>query len=248
MTDAPIMKSFLAFRQPAFRRQECKSIRQTIFSSQRLLALISSLLLVMTFMNPAIAQPRCVFLECGPSNAPNPAPAQVPKLETSTPLPKAGPQHQSRYKRANERCHHVRSYSYCASSVLSPQYGNTYGPDRLVDEDLRTAWVEGRRGHGIGEYLAVDLGGAQRVIGIQVMNGYHKNARLFRANSRVRSAIVRFSNGTRRKIKLKDAPGIQTIEFPAINAIWLEFELREVYPGTKYKDTAITELRILTAQ
>ena len=108
--------------------------------------------------------------------------------------------------------------------------------------------MEGRPGHGIGEFLTVDLGKPHKVTGLQIMNGYHKNVRLFKANSRVRSATIAFSNGSRRSIRLEDAPGIQTIEFPPVEARWVQFKLESVYAGTKYKDTAITELRVLTAE
>jgi len=192
------------------------------------------------------AQPRCVFLECGPGNAPNPEPAQAPRIGQTSPGAAAQMRHLPRQKRRGERCHSVGGYNYCVSSVLAPQFGNTYGPDRLVDEDLRTAWVEGRSDQGEGEYIAVDLGGTHRVSGIQVMNGYHKNVRLFAANSRVRSAVLRFSNGSSLEVRLKDEPGIQTIEFSAREANWIVFELRSVFAGTKYKDTAVTEFRVLT--
>ena len=130
--------------------------------------------------------------------------------------------------------------------MLAPQYGNTYGPEHLIDADLRTAWVEGRRGHGEGERLVVGLGGAHAVASVQVMNGYHKNRRLFQANSRVRRARLTFSNGHGRIVTLSDAPGIQTFEFGGIEATWVQFEILSVYAGTKYKDTAITEFRVVT--
>ncbi|MGI9423325.1 MAG: discoidin domain-containing protein [Hyphomicrobiaceae bacterium] len=130
---------------------------------------------------------------------------------------------------------------------MAPQFGNTYGPGHVVDENLRTAWVEGKPGHGEGEYLIVDLGRPHTVSGVQIMNGYHKNARLFRANSRVKRATLVFSSGIRRSIMLRDAPGIQTIAFPPVEARWVQFQISSVFGGKKYKDTAVTEFRVLTA-
>lgn len=194
----------------------------------------------------AVAQPRCVFLECGPSDAPNPNPAQAPKIEQAKPSEAARSQHAQRPSSRGQVCYAAGGFDYCVSSVLKPQYGNTYGPANLVDEDLRTAWVEGVGGQGEGESITVDLGGPQQVSGIQLMNGYHKNARIFAVNSRVRSAIVRFSNGSWREVRLKDAPGVQELRFSPVEATWVQFEIRSVYPGSKYKDTAITEFRVLT--
>ncbi len=193
------------------------------------------------------AQPKCVFLECGPSNKPNPSPAVAPVIANATPVARGTVNHADRPRRRSETCMFVQGFDYCASSVLKPQYGNTYGPGHLIDENLRTAWVEGKRGQGEGEYVVVDRGKTHKVGGIQIMNGYHKNGRLFRANSRVRTLRLAFSNGSSRNVQLKDEAGVQTINFPAIQTRWVQFEIRSVYKGKKYKDTAITELRVLTS-
>jgi F5/8 type C domain len=206
----------------------------------------ASLAIVLAAGASAQAQPRCVFLECGPSNTPNPAPAQAPKQGRAGPAITPRVQHARRPRRHGERCHSQTGFTYCASSVLAPQFGNTYGPENLVDENLRTAWVEGLKGQGEGEYVVVDLGGAHNVSAIQVMNGYHKNRRLFEANSRVKRALIRFSDGTERSVTLNDAPDVQTIEFGKIETKWVQFVIQSVYPGSKYADTAITELRVIT--
>lgn len=78
------------------------------------------------------------------------------------------------------------------------------------------------------------------------MNGYHKNERLFLANSRVHIAELQFSNGEARQVSLADAPGLQTIDVGKQHTSWVRFTIRSVYPGTKYKDTAITEFRVVT--
>ena len=210
------------------------------------------LILVITLLSFATAtfgsaQPRCVFLECGPANKPNPKPAVAPTIANAAPFAGGGQSHAERPRRTSETCSVIQGFDYCASSVLKPQYGNTYGPDHLVDENLRTAWVEGKSGHGEGEYVVVDLGKPHQVTGIQIMNGYHKNVRLFRANSRVRTLRLAFSNGSRRNVTLKDAAGVQTVKFPPLETRWVQFEIRSVYKGRKYKDTAITELRVLTS-
>ncbi|MEW5962352.1 MAG: discoidin domain-containing protein [Pseudomonadota bacterium] len=204
------------------------------------------MLVVVLAPSPPRAQPRCVFLECGPANAPNPNPPVAPAMPhvASGLAPALGSM--ARPRVAGEVCQAASGLEYCASSVLAPQYGNTYGPANLVDADLKTAWVEGRPGHGEGESVVVDLKGAREVIALQVMNGYHKNEDLFRKNSRVREAELRFSDGTIEKARLADAPGVQTIDLAPRKAEWVRFTIRAVYPGTKYSDTAVTELRIVT--
>lgn len=193
----------------------------------------------------ALAQPRCVFLECGPSEAPNPSPVQAPAVATIKPLAVPQKEGLQRARLAGEICADVGGFRYCVSSVLKPQFGFTYGPEKMLDTDLKTAWVEGKGGHGEGESLVVELNGRRTVTAIQVMNGYHKNERLFLANSRVREAELQFSNGDTRRLSLNDAPGVQTIEVGRQPADWVRFTIRSVYPGVKYKDTAVTEFRVV---
>ncbi|MCB1515754.1 MAG: hypothetical protein H6876_06600 [Hyphomicrobiaceae bacterium] len=204
-------------------------------------------ILALTVHTGSSAQPRCVFLECGPANTPNPDPPKAPSVARLKPA--AAPQQEmlQRTRLDGETCDTVGGLRYCVSSVLEPQYGFTYRPKNLVDTDLKTAWVEGKTGHGEGESLVVELNGQRTVTAIQVMNGYHKNERLFLANSRVHLAELQFSNGDMRQISLADAPGLQTIDVGRQEATWVRFTIRSVYAGDKYKDTAITEFRVVTA-
>ena len=39
---------------------------------------------------------------------------------------------------------------YCASSILAPQLGNSYGVQHLFEGNGSTAWVEGKPGQGVG--------------------------------------------------------------------------------------------------
>ena len=193
-----------------------------------------------------VAQPRCVFLECGPTDTPNPNPPQAPAVAKIRPLGPAQAAGLERPRNKDEICDIVGGFRYCVSSVLAPQYGFTYRPKNLVDTDLKTAWVEGKPGNGEGENLVVELSGSRTVTAIQVMNGYHKNEKLFLANSRVHTAELQFSNGQQRTLTLADAPGVQTFEVGEQKAEWVRFTIRTVYAGTKYKDTAITEFRVVT--
>ena len=118
-----------------------------------------------------------------------------------------------------------------------------------VRRDQRDQLVERRRRGADGGKVPVDFGRERRFSGFEILNGYHKNANLFKANNRVRELEMVLSSGYRQTISLQDASGPQRINAQSggLPATWVQLKIKSVYPGTKYKDTAITELRILTA-
>jgi hypothetical protein len=154
---------------------------------------------------------------------------------------------------AGQTCVRHGGADYCASSVLKPQIDNsgrtaTYGPEQLLDGKLDTAWVEGKSGNGEGEWVVVDFGAPRQISALQIYNGYHKNVDLFRKNNRVRDLEIVFSDGKTRLATLADRDGPQTVAVDGnIIAAWVQIKIRSVYEGTRYKDTAITELRVISS-
>ena len=159
-----------------------------------------------------------------------------------------------------------------ASSVLPTDDLNkyNYGPSNLFDNDYSTAWVEGVKGPGIGEWVEVDLDKVS-ISGIGIINGYTKKKSLYYANNRIKKLRldVEWDNWGNRsggkdstEITLKEKQFNelnQNAEAPFIS--WLadygdgynrakkvRLTILEVYPGTKYDDTPITELFILGEQ
>lgn len=68
------------------------------------------------------------------------------------------------------------------------------------------------------------------------------------ANSRVHVAELNFSNGKSQLIELADSPGLQNFDVGQQQIAWVRFTIRSVYPGERYKDTAVTEFRVVTQQ
>jgi hypothetical protein len=79
-----------------------------------------------------------------------------------------------------------------ASSVLEsdePLRESRYGPEKALDGDPGTAWVEGVPGPGIGESFFLALEHIPEAFGFY--NGYAKNQNLFNKNHRVKELKVR---------------------------------------------------------
>ena len=129
------------------------------------------------------------------------------------------------------------------SSVLPPQYGNSYDVHNLFAGGGGQAWVEGQAGQGIGEWIVVEFSAPRRISGLAIDNGYQKNQDIYFKNSRVRTIEVAFSQGRRETISLADRFGTQNFSFatPTV-ASWIQLTIKDVFPGTKYTDTAISKL------
>jgi hypothetical protein len=152
---------------------------------------------------------------------------------------------------------------YCGGAMISefnsssdlPAYkDNIYIPDMAHDFDVTTAWIEGKKDYGIGEYLEYNFGmtsvGESQHLGINkliVANGYKKTKKTWEENSRVKKLKMYVNDIPFGVIELLDSFEFQTIDIPVImlskqELMKIKFEIMEVYPGTKYKDTAISEL------
>lgn len=76
---------------------------------------------------------------------------------------------------------------WTASSVLESEQlyrDSRYGPEKALDGDPATAWVEGVSGPGIGESYVIGLAHYPEALGF--INGYAKNRDLFGKNYRVK--------------------------------------------------------------
>lgn len=144
-----------------------------------------------------------------------------------------------------ESCARNGYETYCVSSVLKPQFGNSYGAQNLFSVSTGAAWVEGRDGNGIGEWITVEFDGMRMVKSIKVQNGYQKNNDIFQKNNRVRLMRVVFSQGETQTFTLRDRLGAEVLTLSKpVKAYWVKFIIDDVWAGNKYSDTAITKLLV----
>jgi hypothetical protein len=90
------------------------------------------------------------------------------------------------------------SIQYCVSSVLAPQAGNTYGPERLSGSDSGAAWCEGAGGPGIGETITIRIEGGPDFRRLLIGNGYNKSPETYGNNGRVKALEVTPTPASRR--------------------------------------------------
>ncbi|WP_201159391.1 discoidin domain-containing protein, partial [Rhodoplanes elegans] len=136
---------------------------------------------------------------------------------------------------------------YCASSVLDPQFGSSYGVRNLFGGDPGSAWVEGAAGDGTGEWVTIAFDGERTVRGLVVNNGYEKSTDLYVKNGRVQMLRLVFSNGETRSVTLQDRLGPQTVTLDRpVRAHWVQLVIDRTYRGTRYTDTAISKLTVVS--
>jgi hypothetical protein len=169
-----------------------------------------------------------------------------PATKLANVAPEPGPAvRTSRPGAPGESCARNGAETYCVSSVLKPQFGNSYGAQNLFNASTGAAWVEGRDGNGIGEWITVEFDGMRLVKSINVQNGYQKNNDIFRKNNRVRQLRAMFSQGESQTFTLRDRLGPELLTLPKpVKAYWVKFVIEDVWAGNKYTDTAITKLQV----
>ena len=167
-------------------------------------------------------------------------------------------------------------YKIKASSCLDND--KEYSAEKLYDNSFKTAWAEGAKGYGIGEYFEYSINNYKYnkkydffdekeeynlmipvIYEIHLFNGYVKNEKVWRENSRVKKLRMYVDGKLYGVIELMDITSQQIIILPVPidykkiktkkqykDDLIIRFEIEEVYEGTKYKDSCITELMLYT--
>ncbi len=151
---------------------------------------------------------------------------------------------------------------------VSSKLRGSYGKENLFDNDFKTAWVEGKKGAGIGEKIEIELDN-YNLASICLINGYTKNKEVYTKNNRLKKVkleveIVDYEDETKTKknskeieFEDKEFTEITPLNFLSLSEIVDDYgegfykmkkvtiTILEVYRGTAYNDTCISELFLL---
>ena len=132
----------------------------------------------------------------------------------------------------------------CVSSERGPVDRVRYDLEHLFDGDWDTAWAEGEPGPGSGSVIAAEFEAPVTVAGITFVNGFARSEDDFSFHGRARTLVLTGSNGVRWTVDAIDTPQEQAARTGLFDGVtWIEAEIVEVYPGSRYPDLAITEWR-----
>ncbi|MEQ1755844.1 MAG: discoidin domain-containing protein [Micropepsaceae bacterium] len=191
----------------------------------------------------AKADQVCHFLECVDGDTQAPPPVALPPK-----APAPAIRNTARPQQPGEVCDSAGTLRYCVSSVLAPQYGFSYRPKNLFDGKYDTAWVPNtsRATDGIGESLVIDFGPGGTFRGLDLLNGYHKNESIFLKNNRVRQIEITLPTGKPQVFEIADGPDPMSFTLPQpVTVSWVRLRIITVHRGSKYHDTAISEIRVI---
>ncbi len=131
----------------------------------------------------------------------------------------------------------------------STELDGEYSIQNIVDGDLSSAWVEGAVEDGIGESIKVSCPYEFVVTSISIYNGYQKSESLLNANGQVKSVFLSSKDyeanyefeitetiGTPQVIAIEEKEQVEQNEFTIY--------INDVYQGSKYSDTCISEILV----
>jgi hypothetical protein len=123
-----------------------------------------------------------------------------------------------------------------------------YPPEQAFDGRLETAWAEGKRGPGQGEWIEAIFNSPQHIFRIELTTGYEKHhprsGDLFFLNAHLRQVRVEFDRGrpitrdidrAQRRLKISDLD---------ITASRIRFIASKVWKGKRWQDLSISEISI----
>ncbi|WP_461207805.1 NADase-type glycan-binding domain-containing protein [Clostridium sp. DL1XJH146] len=132
-----------------------------------------------------------------------------------------------------------------ASSILEAS-SSTYVAENVLDWDSSTAWVEGDKADGEGEWIKLECDHEIEFNVISIMNGYNKSEDIYYKNNRVKTIEIELSDGSKTTIDLSDEFGCYNyITFDnTIKTKSIKISILDVYYGTKYSDTCISSIEV----
>ncbi len=153
-----------------------------------------------------------------------------------------------------------------ASSYLPPFRGRSYKPEHLYDGRLDTSWQpRGSKFDSKGQFVRIwfkphptarpapGKGGAKStskvlITAISIANGYQAvrdGVDQFYNNSRLRMISLHFSDGSHQRAFLApDRRGFVRLRIAPKRTKWLLIQIESIYPGKKYRDVGISELKV----
>jgi hypothetical protein len=134
------------------------------------------------------------------------------------------------------------------------RFSENYHPSYILDDNPKTAWVEGVDGNGEGQSVSFHISPLTKVsaVRLRIRNGYQKSKKLFKANAAIRKLRIDLSTRTGRVVHSSEHAlarrwGWQEVllglaERPGFSEVRLT--IVATYAGSVYKDTCLSDVQL----
>jgi len=133
--------------------------------------------------------------------------------------------------------------------VSASSFLKDYPTSFTTDGKFETAWLEGVKGNGIGEWIMYSAESDQTLSSITLYNGYLKNDKVYINNGKIKKLSLEFSDGEiitkdLEKLNYSSAKKGYTINLdnPKVTTS-IKLTILDAYQGAYYTDTGISEIK-----
>ena len=132
-----------------------------------------------------------------------------------------------------------------ASSVLDGNEAK-YGAEKILDKNPQTAWSEGAEGYGINEWIQIERDGSTNLSEILISNGIQQSPQIYDNNGSLKRFRLDFSEGQYIYYEVDEdknaSKHIRIIFDRPISTNFIRLTILDVFEGSKYEDTCITDI------
>ncbi len=135
----------------------------------------------------------------------------------------------------------VKNYQVETSSVLvdNTGIGFNYEGEMVADRDFSTAWCSEK---GLNGKISYVFSTPVKASGFGIVGGFARDEAIFKQNNRVHGMQMYFDDVKGNLVTLEDKYGMQFVDFGGEKTFKkITLEVQEVYSGSKYDDTCISE-------
>ncbi len=134
-----------------------------------------------------------------------------------------------------------------ASSSLDPY--ESYNVDFLFDSRMDFGWADGNPDKsGAGEYLEFSFNEKVTIDKIKLWNGYQRSEAHYEGNERVKTVEFGIKGQNSQSFAISDSASAFITPDNPLEGKDFVLRITEVYPGTKYRDLVISELRFYNGE
>lgn len=122
----------------------------------------------------------------------------------------------------------------------------THYAQRVLDGKLETAWCEGVKGVGVGQWIRISNAAEKEleIIAIEIKGGYQADQKRLDNNGWPTELLIECEGGYSQKVDFYDYDAVFLLDMP-VKTDWVKLTILNAMPGVKYEDTCISEIRLL---